>query len=116
VVDPLHVLDFCPENDGAAADMDAMMFYDHFTPLCPINLETYGSVPGGEAKDFVDGDDNIRFEDMLPANTHGGNHSEAYIRGLTYMQEAVRLIRGMPSPNRRARPSAGRCRAAASPS
>ena len=156
VVDPLHVLDFCQENDGAAAvvlttperarelrhsdtltlveaaaqgagprndgivyrpdlavaesehtardlwararlsaaDMDAMMFYDHFTPFCLINLETYGFVPPGEAKDFVDGGANIRFDGMLPVNTHGGNHSEAYIHGLTHVQEAVRLIRG----------------------
>ncbi|CAI8030731.1 Uncharacterized protein MTH_793 [Geodia barretti] len=156
VVDPLHVLDFCQENDGAAAvvmttperarelrhsgtltlveaaaqgsgprndgiiyrpdlavaesentardlwararldarDMDALMFYDHFTPFCLINLEAYGFVPRGEAKDFVDGGDNIRFDGALPVNTHGGNHSEAYIHGLTHVQEAVRLIRG----------------------
>ena len=156
VVDPLHVLDFCQENDGAAAivmttaerarelrhsntltlveaaaqgsgprndgiiyrpdlavsesentardlwararldatDMDAMMFYDHFTPFCLVNLEAYGFVPKGEAKDFVEGGDNIRFDGALPVNTHGGNHSEAYIHGLTHVQEAVRLIRG----------------------
>ena len=128
VVDPLHVLDFCQENDGAAAvvlttperarelrhsstltlveaaaqgsgprndgiiyrpdlavaesentardlwararleakDMDAFMFYDHFTPFCLINLETYGFVPPGEAKDFVEGGHNIRFDGQLP--------------------------------------------------
>ena len=37
---------------------------------------------------------NLRFDGMLPTNTHGGNHSEAYIHGLTHPQEAVRLIRG----------------------
>ena len=157
VADPLHVLDFCQENDGAAAiimttperarhlrhsdtltlveaaaqgsgpsnegiiyrpdltvaestntardiwararltakDMDAFMFYDHFTPFCLLGLEAYGFVPFGEAKDFVQGGHNIRFDGALPANTHGGNHSEAYIHGLTHPQEAVRLIRGI---------------------
>ena len=156
VTDPLHVLDFCQENDGAAAivmttperardlrhgatpilveaaaqgsgprndgvvyrpdlasaesvhtardlwararlgpkDMDAWMFYDHFTPFCLLGLEAYGFVPFGEAKDFVEGGRNIRFDGILPTNTHGGNHSEAYIHGLTHPQEAVRLIRG----------------------
>ena len=156
VVEPLHLLDFCQENDGAAAivmtsperarhlrhgstlalveaaaqgtgprtdgifyrpdlavaesvhtardlwararltakDMDAFMFYDHFTPFCLLGLEAYGFVPFGEAKDFVRGGDNIRFDGLLPTNTHGGNHSEAYIHGLTHSQEAVRLIRG----------------------
>ena len=51
-------------------------------------------MPRGEAKDFVDGGHNIRFDGALPVNTHGGNHSEAYIHGLTHVQEAVRLIRG----------------------
>ncbi len=156
VADPLHLLDICQENDGAAAivmttpdrardlrhadtltlveaaaqgsgpqnegiiyrpdlavaesvntardlwararlgpsDMDALMFYDHFTPFCLLNLEAYGFVPFGEAKDFVEGGQNIRFDGTLPTNTHGGNHSEAYIHGLTHPQEAVRLIRG----------------------
>ena len=156
VVEPLRLLDFCQENDGAAAivmttpdrarqlrhgetltlveaaaqgtgprtdgifyrpdlsvaesgntardlwarsgltpkDMDAFMFYDHFTPFCLLGLEAYGLVPNGEAKDFVQGGDNIRFDGILPTNTHGGNHSEAYIHGLTHPQEAVRLIRG----------------------
>ena len=156
VAEPLHLLDICQENDGAAAivmttpdrardlrhadtltlveaaaqgsgpqnegiiyrpdlavaesvntardlwtrarlgpsDMDALMFYDHFTPFCLLNLEAYGFVPFGEAKDFVEGGQNIRFDGALPTNTHGGNHSEAYIHGLTHPQEAVRLIRG----------------------
>ena len=159
VADPLHLLDICQENDGAAAiimtstdrakdlrhadtpilveaaaqgsgpqndgiiyrpdlamaesvntaqdlwaraklgpsDIDALMFYDHFTPFCLLNLEAYGFLPFGEAKDFVDGGQNIRFDGTLPINTHGGNHSEAYIHGLTHAQEAVRLIRGTSS-------------------
>ena len=165
IAEPLRVLDFCQENDGAAAivmttperardlrhaamptlveaaaqgsgprndgifyrpdlavsestntardlwararlgpkDMDAWMFYDHFTPFCLLGLEAYGFVPRGEAKDFVEGGQNLRFDGLLPTNTHGGNHSEAYIHGLTHPQEAVRLIRGTSTaqpPNR----------------
>ena len=156
IADPLRLLDFCQENDGAAAiimttpdrardlrhsdnlarveaaaqgsgpgaegiiyrpelavaesvntaqdlwdrsglaakDMDAFMFYDHFTPFCLTGLEAYGFVPFGEAKDFVEGGHNLRYDGALPTNTHGGNHSEAYIHGLTHPQEAVRLLRG----------------------
>ena len=156
IADPLRLLDFCQENDGAAAlivatrdrarhlrhsdtlcvveaaaqgsgpmaegivyrpdlttpestntakdlwarakltpkDIDALMFYDHFTPFCLVNLEAYGFVPQGEAKDFVQGGHNIRFDGILPVNTHGGNHSEAYVHGVTHVQEATRLIRG----------------------
>ena len=156
IAEPLHLLDFCQENDGAVAlimttaerakdmrhsktlalveaaaqgsgpsnegiffrpdlavaesvhtardlwarsgltakDMDAFMFYDHFTPFGLLGLEAYGFVPFGEAKDFVRGGANIRYDGALPTNTHGGNHSEAYIHGLTHPQEAVRLIRG----------------------
>ncbi|MQF69339.1 lipid-transfer protein [SAR202 cluster bacterium AD-804-J14_MRT_500m] len=156
IADPLRLLDFCQENDGAAAivistvdrardlrhgdtivlieaaaqgsgpsvegiiyrpdlaiaesshtahdiwmrarltarDIDAFMFYDHFTPFCLIGLEAYGFVPVGEAKDFVEGGHNLRYDGVLPTNTHGGNHSEAYIHGLTHPQEGVRLIRG----------------------
>ena len=79
------------------SDIDALMFYDHFTPFCLLNLEAYGFLPIGEAKDFVDGGQNIRFDGTLPMNTHGGNRSEAYIHGLTHAQEAVRLIRGTSS-------------------
>lgn len=75
-------------------DMDAFLFYDHFTPFGLLGLEAYGFVPKGEAKDFVEGGQNIRFDGPLPVNTHGGNHSEAYIQGMTHPQEAARLIWG----------------------
>jgi len=157
ISEPLHLLDFCQENDGGAAliltsaerakdlrrgsgpqalveasaqasgprsdgtqyrpdlsevesyhtardlyarsglsakDIDAFLFYDHFTPFGLMGLEAFGFVPRGEAKDFVDGGQNIRFDGILPINTHGGNHSEAYIHGMTHPQEAARLIWG----------------------
>ena len=78
----------------AASDMDAFLPYDHFTPFVLMGLEAFGFVPRGEAKDFVEGGENIRFDGTLPVNTHGGNHSEAYIQGMTHPQEAARLIWG----------------------
>jgi acetyl-CoA acetyltransferase len=77
-----------------AKEMDAFLFYDHFTPFGLLGLEAFGFVPRGQAKDFVEGGENIRFDGILPVNTHGGNHSEAYIQGMTHPQEAARLIWG----------------------
>ena len=154
IADPLRLLDFCQENDGAAAivmtstdraknlqqppvlveaaiqgsgpmnegvvyrpdlnhteavntakdiwalsgsapeEIDALMVYDHFTPFVIMALEDYGFVRPGEGKDFVEDGRNIHFDGVLPVNTHGGNHSEAYVHGLTHVQEAARLIRG----------------------
>ena len=78
-----------------AKDMDALMFYDHFTPVLPaLALRPTASSPWVRPRTSSRAGHNIRFDGMLPTNTHGGNHSEAYIHGLTHPQEAVRLIRG----------------------
>ncbi|MBI4233590.1 MAG: lipid-transfer protein [Chloroflexi bacterium] len=75
-------------------DVDVFLEYDHFTPFIIFALEAYGFVKPGEGKDFVEGGQRISFDGELPINTHGGNHSEAYIHGLTHVAEAVRLLRG----------------------
>ena len=74
-------------------DIDVVMIYDHFTPFVIMSLETYGFCPVGEGGRFVEGG-RIHFDGELPVNTHGGNHSEAYIHGLPHVIEAVRQIRG----------------------
>jgi acetyl-CoA acetyltransferase len=74
-------------------DVDAVMIYDHFTPFVIMSLEAYGFCPIGEGGYFVEGG-RIHFDGDLPVNTHGGNHSEAYIHGLPHVVEAVRQLRG----------------------
>lgn len=74
-------------------DIDVLMVYDHFTPFIIMSLEIYGFCPTGEGGRFVEGG-RIHFDGELPVNTHGGNHSEAYIHGLPHIIESVRQIRG----------------------
>ena len=74
-------------------DIDALMVYDHFTPFVIFSLEAYGFCALGEGGPFVE-DGRIEFDGSLPVNTHGGNHSEAYIHGITHICEAVRQFRG----------------------
>lgn len=74
-------------------DVDAVMIYDHFTPFVIFSLEAYGFCGRGEGGPFVEGG-RIELGGELPVNTHGGNHSEAYIHGLPHVIEATRQLRG----------------------
>jgi acetyl-CoA acetyltransferase len=74
-------------------EIDAVMIYDHFTPFVIFALEAYGFCKKGEGGAFVE-NGRIECDGELPVNTHGGNHSEAYIHGLTHVIEAVRQLRG----------------------
>jgi acetyl-CoA acetyltransferase len=74
-------------------EIDAVMIYDHFTPFVIISLEAYGFCKPGEGGPFVESG-RIAYDGELPVNTHGGNHSEAYIHGLPHVIEAVRQLRG----------------------
>jgi acetyl-CoA acetyltransferase len=75
------------------AEIDCVMIYDHFTPFVIFALEAYGFCGRGEGGAFVE-DGRIHFDGQLPVNTHGGNHSEAYIHGLPHVIEGVRQLRG----------------------
>ena len=77
----------------SAADIQAAVLYDHFTPLVLPQLEEFGFCKRGEARDFIK-DGNIELGGRLPVNTHGGQIGEAYIHGLNGVAEGVRLIRG----------------------
>lgn len=78
------------------AEIDAVMVYDHFTPFVIFTLEAYGFCARGEGGPFVQ-NGRIELDGELPVNTHGGNHSEAYIHGLPHIIEAVRQLRGTSS-------------------
>jgi acetyl-CoA acetyltransferase len=77
----------------APSEIDAVMIYDHFTPFIIFSLEAYGFCEPGEGGPFVE-NGRIEFDGELPVNTHGGNHSEAYIHGLPHIIESVRQFRG----------------------
>lgn len=75
------------------ADMDAAVIYDAFTPMVLVQLEEYGFVGRGEAKDFI-AEGHGEVDGTLPINTHGGQLGEGYLHGVNGIAEGVRLIRG----------------------
>ena len=77
----------------SAADIQAAVLYDHFTPLVLPQLEEFGFCKRGEAKDFIRSGEHAR-GGKLPINTHGGQLGEAYIHGMNGVAEAVRQVRG----------------------
>ncbi|GAG13226.1 unnamed protein product, partial [marine sediment metagenome] len=74
-------------------DIDCVQFYDAFTPLVIMQLESFGFCKLGEGGPFVR-DGALQIGGRLPTNTSGGCLSEAYIHGLNQVVEAVRQIRG----------------------
>jgi acetyl-CoA acetyltransferase len=77
----------------SAADIDAAVIYDAFSPIVLWQLEAWGFCGAGESGDFVK-DGALRRDGRLPTNTHGGQLSEAYIHGVNGIVEATRLVRG----------------------
>ncbi|MFC1848142.1 lipid-transfer protein [Chloroflexota bacterium] len=74
-------------------DIDCVQFYDAFSPLVIMQLESFGFCKLGEGGPFVR-DGALQINGRLPVNTSGGSLSEAYIHGLNQIVEAVRQIRG----------------------
>jgi len=73
--------------------VDVALLHDDFSPMVLMQLEDYGFCSPGEAADFVaDGKTQVGAE--VPVNTHGGNLSSAYTRGVTHVAEAVQQLRG----------------------
>ncbi|SFA82275.1 Acetyl-CoA acetyltransferase [Collimonas sp. OK607] len=75
------------------SDIQTAVIYDHFTPFVLPQLEEFGFVKRGEAKDFVRAGHHAR-GGLLPINTHGGQLGEAYIHGMNGIAEGVRQVRG----------------------
>ena len=82
------------QSDFKPGDIDAIMLYDHFTPMVLLALEDLGFCKRGEAGAFSEGGALEGPDGRLPVNTHGGQHSEAFIHGMNNVTEAVRQIRG----------------------
>ena len=87
------------------------MLYDHFTPMVLLALEDLGFCERGEAGDFSENGALEGPDGRLPVNTHGGQHSEAFIHGFNNVTEGVRQIRGTSTtqvPGRERRSSSPR--------
>lgn len=74
-------------------NLQTAVIYDHFTPFVLPQLEEFGFVKRGEAKDFIRDGLHAR-GGSLPINPHGGQLGEAYIHGMNGVAEAVRQVRG----------------------
>ena len=77
----------------SAEDIQTAVIYDHFTPFVLPQLEEFGFVKRGEAKEFIRAGEHAR-GGRLPINTHGGQIGEAYIHGMNGVAEGVRQVRG----------------------
>lgn len=75
-------------------DMDFAQIYDCFTYTLLTQLEDYGFCRKGEGGPFVEGGHRIEIGGELPVNTSGGQLSEAYVRTMGLINEAVRQLRG----------------------
>ena len=82
------------QSDVKPDDIDAAMFYDHFTPMVLLSIEDLGFCGRGEAGAFSENGALIAPDGRLPINTHGGQMSEAYVHGFNNVLEGVRQIRG----------------------
>jgi acetyl-CoA acetyltransferase/uncharacterized OB-fold protein len=75
-------------------DVDVAELYDGFTMNCLSWIEALGFCGIGEAKDFLDGGQNIARDGVLPLNTHGGQLSHGRTHGMGLIHEAVTQLRG----------------------
>ncbi|TDC71843.1 3-ketoacyl-CoA thiolase [Actinomadura sp. GC306] len=75
-------------------DVDVAELYDGFTFNCLSWLEGLGFCGIGEAKDFLDGGENIARDGLLPLNTHGGQLSHGRTHGMGLIHEAIVQLRG----------------------
>jgi acetyl-CoA acetyltransferase len=78
-------------------DIDVFQFYDAFTILVAMQIESYGLCGAGEAADFIRAG-HFRFDGSRPCNTSGTEHSWGYLQGFTHIAEAVRQLRGEGGP------------------
>jgi acetyl-CoA acetyltransferase len=80
------------------AEMDVWFMYDGFSFFALHWMENLGLVPRGEAGNYVDGGERIRFSGEHPLNPHGGQLSEGRLHGHGHILEAVQQLRGNAGP------------------
>jgi len=73
-------------------DIDTAQFYDGFSILVIMQLESYGFCKPGEGGPFV-AEGRTRLTGAIPTNTGGGQLSGYYRQGFTPLAEAVRQVR-----------------------
>ena len=74
------------------AEVDTVQLYDCFTYMVLVQLEDYGFCRKGEGGAFVQSGA-LQLEGSLPANTSGGQLSEAHVEGMLQIVEGVRQLR-----------------------
>jgi acetyl-CoA acetyltransferase len=80
-------------SDIDRADVNALMIYEHFTPLALFSVEALGFCDRGEGGDWINAG-NLRPRPNFGYNTSGGHLSEGYMQGWALHVEAVRQLRG----------------------
>jgi hypothetical protein len=76
-----------------------VQLYDCFTGMVITQLEDYGFCAKGEGGPFA-ASGALRLDGALPANTSGGQLSEAHVEGMLQIVEGVRQLRGSHSKER----------------
>jgi acetyl-CoA acetyltransferase len=80
-------------------EVDTVQLYDCFTYMVLVQLEDYGFCKKGEGGGFVRSGA-LRVGGSLPANTSGGQLSEAHVEGMLQIVEGVRQLRREYAPER----------------
>ena len=83
-------------------DVDVVQLYDCFTYMVLAQLEDYGFCKKGESGAFARSGA-LRIDGALPANTSGGQLSEAHVEGMLQIVEGVRQLQGVYGPDRQVR-------------
>ena len=74
-------------------DIDVCQFYDAFTIVFLVQMESAGFCKPGESGPYVESGA-IELDGELPSNTTGGLLSEGHTMGMGHVVEAVRQVRG----------------------
>ena len=80
-------------------DVDTIQLYDCFTYMVLAQLEDYGFCKKGDGGAFARSGA-LRLDGALPANTSGGQLSEAHVEGMLQIVEGVRQLQGVYKADR----------------